>query len=137
MKSLKFIFLVLLSIKIICIIQDESLNILLGNDNFDVFKYSLKLKNDTLIIYKIVDFALNNYIGTKYITGGAIIVQYSLNHLIDYIFDWMTTNSITNFKILPPKTTADENEIQYKSTAHAVYLNLNVLNEQNASDYKF
>lgn len=47
----------------------------------------------------------------------------------------MTTNSITNFKILPPKTTADENEIQYKSTAHAVYLNLNVLNEQDASDY--
>ena len=63
MNSLKFIFLVLLSIKIICIIQDESSNVLLGNDNFDVFKYSSKLENDTLIIYEIVDFALNNLIG--------------------------------------------------------------------------
>lgn len=85
--------------------------------------------------YYLIDFTLNNYIQSKYITGGAIIVQYSLNYVIDYIFDWMTTNSITNFKILPPKTTADENEIQYKSTAHAVYLNLDIISKQNVSDY--
>ena len=83
----------------------------------------------------LIDFVLSNYISSNSIVGGAIIVQYTLNQIIDYIFDWITTNSINNFKILPPKLTSDRKQIQYEGTAHSVYLNLDIIEEQNASDF--
>ena len=63
MNIYKLIFQILFFIKIICELNDESSNTLLGDYNFDIFKYSSELNNDTLIIYEIVDFALNNLIG--------------------------------------------------------------------------
>ena len=83
----------------------------------------------------LIDFVLSNYIKSYHMDGGAIIVQYTLNHIIDYIFDWITTNSIHNFKILPPKLTSDRRQIQYEGTAHSVYLNLDVIEEQRVSDF--
>ena len=63
MNIYKLIFQILFFIKIIYVLNDESSNTLLGDYNFDIFKYSSELNNDTLIIYEIVDFALNNLIG--------------------------------------------------------------------------
>ena len=68
MKYLFFIFLALLSVKVkfennIELIIDKVFQMLPGSDNFDIFKFSSEIKNDTLLIYKITDISLNNLIG--------------------------------------------------------------------------
>ena len=39
------------------------LQMLPGTEDFNIFRYASDLKNDSLLIYKMVDLALNNLIG--------------------------------------------------------------------------
>jgi len=83
----------------------------------------------------LIDFVLSNYIYSNSISGGSIIVQYALNQIIDYVIDWIVTNSIYNFHILPPKVTLNEKEMKYVGTAHSVFLNLDVIEKYECSDF--
>ena len=127
MNSLKLIFLVLLSIKIICIIQDESSNTLLGDDNFNVFKYSSKLENDTLIIYKIVDFALNNLIGK---TIKRQIVD--KKKLYDFLLTLAQNYNLNTF----PKMNPYHNLFHAADVVHTLYIYLSKSKNNNPILFK-
>ena len=80
-----YIVLVILSVKIICdkkedFIKEKISRFFPNNENFNIFKYSSEIKNDTLLIYKLTDFALNNLIGKK--VKNQIVVQNKLYNFL-------------------------------------------------------
>ena len=82
--------------------------------------------------YHLVDFTLLNALYSD-IFNIAIIVQYESIDLIKYVFE-SNLPSIGNFYILPPKTKLDSKEnIVYQNTAHSVYLNRDIV-EDNFED---
>ena len=74
MKSIIFFLLILKSMNLACennrrlltdIENDDDIEMSIDNENFDVFKYAKQIKNETLLLYKVTDFALNDLIGKK------------------------------------------------------------------------
>jgi len=74
MKSIKVLILILISMNLSCennrrlltdIESDDGIEMSINNENFDVFKYAKQIKNETLLLYKVVDSALNDLIGKK------------------------------------------------------------------------
>ena len=74
MKSIIVLILILIPINLACennrrlltdIENDDDIEMSINKENFDVFKYAKQIKNETLLLYKVTDFALNNLIGKK------------------------------------------------------------------------
>ena len=74
MKSKIVIILILISMKLACennnriledIENDDDIEMTINNENFDVFKYSKQIGNETLLLYRVTDFVLNELIGKK------------------------------------------------------------------------
>ena len=74
MKSIIVFLLILKSMDLACennrrlltdIENDDDIEMSIDNENFDVFKYAKQIKNETLLLYKVTDFALNDLIGKK------------------------------------------------------------------------
>ena len=74
MKSIIAFLLILISMGLACennrrlltdIENDDDIEMSIDNENFDVFKYAKQIKNETLLLYKVTDFALNDLIGKK------------------------------------------------------------------------
>lgn len=78
--------------------------------------------------YHFIDFTLLNCLYSD-IFNIAIVVQYESIDLIKYFFESNIT-SLGNFYILPPKTQFNNKEnIIYQNTAHSVYLNKDVVED--------
>lgn len=78
--------------------------------------------------YHLVDFTLLNCLYSD-IFNIALIVQYESIDLIKYFFESNIT-SLGNFYILPPKTKLGSKEnIIYQNTAHSVYLNKDIVDD--------
>ena len=97
MKSFIF-FVILVFISIYGLDEDNSnfvknriLQILPGTDDFDIFKYSSDLKNDSLLIYKITDFALTNLIGKN--TKNQIVDKKRLYNFLINLSDEYNSNN--------------------------------------------
>ena len=99
MKFLFFILIIFVRIKILFgdssyLSQNKILQILPGNDNFDIFKYSSKLNNDTLLIYELTNLALNNLIGKN--SKNQIVDKYKLYNFLLYLADEYNSNTFPN-----------------------------------------
>lgn len=76
---------------------EETLRLFPNHENFDIFEYSEEINNDTLLIYKLVDFALNDLIGRK--VKIQIVEQNKLNNFLSILS--IEYNSNTNRKMNP------------------------------------
>ena len=74
MKSKIVIILILISMKLACennnriledIENDDDIEMTINNENFDVFKYSKQIGNETLLLYRVTDYILNDLIVKK------------------------------------------------------------------------
>ena len=74
--------------------KNKIFQILPGNDNFDIFKYSSELKNDTLLIYKLTDLALNNLIGKN--SKNQIVDKNKLYNFLLYLATEYNSNTFPN-----------------------------------------
>ena len=74
--------------------KNKILQILPGNNNFDIFKYSSELKNDILLIYKLTDLALNNLIWKK--SKNQIVNKNKLYNFLLYLSDEYNSNTSPN-----------------------------------------
>ncbi len=83
--------------------------------------------------FHLIDFILTNCLKSGIRDNIGVIVQYNPNNLINYLFDWKSFNHV-NLDILPPKSLSNYENVKFFDTAHAVYLNQDVINESNCED---
>lgn len=82
--------------------------------------------------FHLIDFALSNcYL--SHIKNLGVITQYSPETLIDYLIDWKSLIN-SNIRILPPKSNAEYHNVKYYDTAHSVYVNRDLIENEDYED---
>ncbi len=82
--------------------------------------------------FHLIDFTLTNCLISGS-TNIGVVVQYNPNNLINYLLDWKLFNNM-NLDILPPKSLSNYDNVKIYDTAHAVYLNKDVINKSDCED---
>ena len=123
-----YIILVKLSVKIICdkkedFIKDKISRLFPNNENFNIFKYSSEIKNNTLLIYKLTDFALNNLIGKK--VKSQIVEQNKLYNFLLILAQEYNSNTY-------PKMNSYHNLFHAAEVVQSLYIYLSKLKKNNS-----
>ena len=82
--------------------------------------------------FHLIDFALSNcYLSD--IKNLGVITQYSPETLIDYLIDWKSLIN-SNIRILPPKSSEGYQNVKYYDTAHSVFVNRDIIEDDDYED---
>lgn len=135
MKHLKLFILITVFTIILFIVKStffnvdegDSPNTILGNENFDILAYGSKLKDEFILINKVVDFALNHLIGST--AKNEIVHQKTLNQFLKVL-------SINYNSYIAPKMNPYHNVYHAADVVHTLYLYLMSSKNTNPTLFK-